>query len=270
MIRPVLSSILRAILRPAIAPAAALAIALCATGSAGAEKLVTGVSQDQVAITARFVGSDILVYGAIARNAPQKPGEKQNLIVTLEGPSQSLVVRRKARTFGIWTNRQSVTVDSAPSFYSVSTTAPLKDALTHTDDLRYHISIPLAIREIGGTATAEHPRKFIDALIQIRMREGQYEMNPGAVRLQSGTLFSTRVQLPANLTEGPYKLRIFLTRNGHVVDISQTTIMVHKAGMERWLYNLSANQPALYGILSLFIAIAAGWLASAAFQLLRR
>lgn len=249
--------------------ALALLIALFAT-SAGAEKLVTGVSQDQVAITATFDGSDILVYGAVARDAPAPAGVKQNVIITLEGPTQELIVRKKARTFGVWANHESVKVDSAPSFYSVSTSAPLFDALTHTEDQRYHISIPLAIREIGGTATAKHPKDFINALIDIRTRAGQYEMNPNSVSFRDGTLFSTRVKLPANLTEGVYKLRIFLTQDGKVVDTTDAKITVKKAGVERWLFNLSLDHAALYGILSLFIAIAAGYLASAAFQLLRR
>ncbi|MDA3889695.1 MAG: TIGR02186 family protein [Allgaiera sp.] len=246
-----------------------LALALFAT-AASAQKLVTGVSRDQVAITANFDGSDILVYGAVARDAPPPKGVTQNIIITLEGPSEPLIVRKKARMLGIWANHESVRVDSAPSFYSVSTTAPVSSVISHTEDLRYHISVPLAIREIGGTATAQHPKKFIDALIKIRTKEGKYESEIGAVKFKDNTLFSTRVQLPANLTEGAYKLRIFLTQDRKVIDMSQTSIQVSKAGIERWLFNLSADRPALYGILSLFIAISAGWLASAAFQLLRR
>ncbi|WP_102226198.1 TIGR02186 family protein [Acidimangrovimonas sediminis] len=259
--------------RPALARRLILAAALglmIVAPAASAEKLVSGVSQDQVAINATFNGSDILVYGAVARDAPLAKGVTQDVIITLEGPAQPLIVRKKARQFGIWANKESVPIDSAPSFYSVSTSVPLRQALTHTEDLRYKVSIPLAIREIGGTATAKHPQTFVNALIDIRTKAGQYEMNEDAVKFRDDTLFSTRVKLPANLTEGTYKLRIFLTQGGQVVDMSHSEITVQKTGVERWLFNLSAKQPALYGILSLFIAVAAGWLASAAFQLLRR
>ena len=34
------------------------------------ERLVSGLSQDQVAITATFTGSEILIYGAIRRDQP--------------------------------------------------------------------------------------------------------------------------------------------------------------------------------------------------------
>jgi hypothetical protein len=49
-----------------------------------------------------------------------------------------------------------------------------------------------------------------------------------------------------------------------------TVIDVRKVGLERWLFTLSREQPLLYGLLSLAIAIAAGWGASAAFRALRQ
>ena len=84
------------------------------------------------------------------------------------------------------------------------------------------------------------------------------------------TPFSRPRRLPANLTEGPYRTRIFLTRDGSVVDVYETEIAVNKVGLERWLYELSRNRPLLYGLMSLAIAIAAGWSASTAFRLLQR
>ena len=79
----------------------------------------------------------------------------------------------------------------------------------------------------------------------------------------------TQIDLPANLVEGPYETRIFLTRNGTVVDRFDTVIEVNKVGLERWIYDLAHNQPLIYGILSLTIAIAAGGMASAVFRWIR-
>ena len=84
------------------------------------------------------------------------------------------------------------------------------------------------------------------------------------------TLFRTSIALPAALTEGEYQTRIFLTRGGKVVSQYETSIYVRKVGLERWLYALSRDKAFLYGLMSLAIAIAAGWSASAVFSLLRR
>jgi hypothetical protein len=44
---------------------------------------------------------------------------------------------------------------------------------------------------------------------------------------------------------------------------------VRKEGLERLLFNLSREQPLIYGLLSLFMAAGAGWAASAGFRILR-
>ena len=88
--------------------------------------------------------------------------------------------------------------------------------------------------------------------------------------LDQSTLFRTAIAMPSDLTEGAYDIRIFLTRGGGVVSSYATIIDVRKVGLERFLFVLSRAQPLVYGLMSLAIAIAAGWGASAAFRLLRR
>ena len=116
----------------------------------------------------------------------------------------------------------------------------------------------------------EDAQNFTDALIRIRSKSGLYQTLEGAIDLREQTLFSAAITLPANLTEGDYTTRIFLTRDGEVVTQYDTVITVNKVGLERFLYTLSREQPLIYGLLSLAIAILAGWGASAAFTLLRQ
>ena len=92
----------------------------------------------------------------------------------------------------------------------------------------------------------------------------------GGVTLDQDTLFRAAIRLPAALTEGNYETRIFLTRGGSVVAQYETVIDVRKVGLERWLFTLSRENAFLYGLMSLAIAIAAGWGASAIFNVLRR
>lgn len=234
-----------------------------------AETVVAGLSQTRVAITTNFAGSEILIFGAVKREAPLPEGEPLHVVVTIAGPSTPVTVRRKARRFGIWLNTDSVLIDAAPSFYAVATTGSLEQAFSDTEDLRHKVSIPRAIRSVGAAEEVPEVQEFIEALIRIRRDKGFYQMLPSAISLSEQTLFRTSVALPANLTEGDYVTRIFLTRDGTVVDKYETSIRVSKVGLERWTYTLAHQQPLLYGLLSLALAIAAGWGASATFRLLR-
>lgn len=247
-----------------------LALLLCLTAlPVQAEEVVLGLSSDKVAITATFEGSDILIFGAVKRETaiPEIP---LDVVITVAGPSRPVTVRHKARRMGIWVNTEMVLLDAAPTFYAVATTGPLDEVLSSTEDLRHRVSIPRAIRSVGAASMAEDAERFVDALIRIRRDQGAYLLREGAVALDEQTLFRTAIRLPANLTEGAYDTRIFLTREGRVVSQFKTTIDVRKVGLERWLFTLSREQSLLYGLMSLAIAIAAGWGASAAFQALRR
>ena len=233
-----------------------------------AEEIVLGMSQDQVAITATFDGSNILIFGAIKREMeiPQMP---LHVIVSISGPSTPVVVRRKERIFGIWANKYKVTVDSAPSYYAIATSGQWKDVLRETEDLRHKVSINRAIRSVGAPEDITDAQSFSDALIRIRTSQGLYQLLEGSVAIDQQTLFRASINMPANLTEGEYRTRIFLTRDGKVVNQFETSIDVRKVGLERFLYRLSRDKPLGYGLLSLAIAIFAGWLASATFQFIR-
>ena len=232
------------------------------------EEVVLGMSKDQVAITTSFDGSEILIFGAVKRDSPI-PDSPLQVVITVAGPSHPVTVRRKARWFGIWVNRESLVVDAAPSFYAVATTAPMAEVLSETEDLRQKITIDKAIRSVGAPSDIEDSASFTEAVIRIRQNAGLYQLLEGQVALDQQTLFRTAIKMPSDLTEGTYTTRIFLTRGGQIISSFETSIDVRKVGLERWLYTLSREKPMLYGLMSLAIAIAAGWGASAAFRLAR-
>lgn len=246
----------------------ALLITILLAMPAAAEEVVAGLSRDEVAITANFDGSDILIYGAVKRSAPAAEAP-MDVIIAVSGPEQPVTVRKKDRRFGIWVNTEVVEVDKAPSFYAVASSGRLNEVLSQTEDLRHQISIPRAIRSVGAPSSVQNSAEFTRALIRIRADKDLYQRRDASVKLYDQTLFSTTVDLPANLVEGPYNTRIFLMRDGKVVDEYETVINVNKVGLERWIYDLAHQQPLAYGLLSLFIAIAAGWMASAVFRYIR-
>lgn len=250
--------------------AALLAFFLPTAALATGEEIVSGLSQNRVAITANFDGSEILIYGAVKRDAPAPKDNPMGVIVTVEGPSTPVVIRRKERVAGIWVNTSAVTVGSAPAFYAVASSGPLDKILSGTDNLRYRITLDLVIRAIGITEEASEAETFVEALQRIRSADETYREMQGRVQLVDETLFRTDIALPANLTEGDYKVRMFITRGGRVIDTKERVIGVRKAGLERDLYVMAHERPFLYGLISLALAAVAGWAASAAFRLIRR
>ncbi|WP_112311763.1 TIGR02186 family protein [Pseudogemmobacter bohemicus] len=252
------------------------------------ETIVSGLSQNRVAITANFDGDEILVYGAVRRDAPAPEG-RLDVIVTAEGPSGPVTVRRKERVAGIWINKDSVNISSAPSFYAVATTGRLNEILSAEENRKHAISIDQLVHLEAADAAMQTwvarggdpdsvpmfpillaEGEFIRSMIRVRTGEGRYRLLENRVQLSEQTLFRADLTLPSNLTEGVYRVRMFLLRDGRVIANHERWIRVRKEGLERMVFNLSREQPLLYGLLSLAIAAFAGWGASAAARLIRR
>jgi uncharacterized protein (TIGR02186 family) len=241
-----------------------------AAGQAVEETVIAGLSQTHVAITTDFSGSEIFIYGAIKRDAPVPKDWPLDVIVAVTGPLEPVIVRKKERKLGIWVNDAGVKVDAAPSLYAVATTGPFRDIISFTDDFRYKVGIENLVHFIGETDDEVFKEGYPEALVRIRKAKGIYFELIGAVKVTEETLFETRIQLPANLVEGDYRARIFLLRDKTVLDVFEAVIEVRKVGLERWIYTMAQEQSALYGILSILVALTAGWLASAFFRLVFR
>ena len=226
------------------------------------------MDKEKVAITATFDGSQILVFGAVKRDKPAPIGDIQ-IVVSIAGPSEPISVHRKSKVLGIWMNTDTVEVDAAPSFYAVATSSDFSSTINDTEDLRYKVSIPRAIRSVGAPMDVSDAASFSDAVIRIRSENGLYQLLENKVNIDEQTLFRTSIDMPADISDGDYTARILLTRNGNVIDEFSTIIDVRKVGLERFLFNMSRENPLAYGLMSIAIAIFAGWAASLLFRFFR-
>ncbi len=250
--------------------ALALALAL-PLPLAAQESVVTGVSTDNISLNANFDGSELFVFGAVRRDAPPPTDMGPlDIVITVKGPPRTVRVRRKDRVAGIWVNNATLTVRAVPSFYAVASTRPVADVLSETDRLRYGIGMDQAVRRIQGNDSIADPSTFTDSIVRIREGDGSYARLDDGVAVAEETLFQTRIEMPANLVEGDYAAEFFLVRDRQVLSTATTIIRVQKTGIERWLYNLSRNRPLVYGLMSVGLALLAGWLANTAFRLWRR
>ncbi|MDT8345117.1 MAG: TIGR02186 family protein [Thermohalobaculum sp.] len=246
----------------------AMALALLPLRAAG-EEVVAGLSQTRVSITTWFAGSEIFIYGAVKRAAPPPEGPPLDVVVAVMGPLTPVTVRRKSRELGVWVNGPGLHIDAAPSFYAVATTRPFRDVLSWTDDLRHRVGLDQVIRLIDAPLWSEGSRDdYLDAVVRLRRAQGAYYEHIGGVTVREETLFETRIELPAQLVEGDYTARIFLTRGGAVIDHFETSIAVRKVGIEYWVDTMAREQSAIYGTLSIVVALIAGWAASAAFRVI--
>lgn len=229
------------------------------------ETVVSELSQDGVSITATFDGSEIFLFGAIRHDAPATESTgKLDVIIEVSGPPTETLVRRKERKIIIWVNAASVELDRAPSYYTIAATGPLEELLPESERSLRNLGLDFAVR-VADT----EDEVFREAVIRIHQQNGTYSEEITPVTLTEETLFTTKLAMPVNVVEGEYTVKTLLVRDQHVISTSTSTITVRKTGMEKWLYTLAHEQAFLYGLLSLAVALLAGWTASEIFRRIR-
>jgi len=236
-----------------------------ATFASAQETVVSELSQDGVSITATFDGSEIFLFGAIKRDAPVNPSAgKLDVIIEVSGPPTDTLVRQKERKFIIWVNAESVEMKRAPSYYSIAATGPLEELVTEAERSLRNLGLDYAVRVADPKDEA-----YREAVIRIHQDNGTYATEVTPVTLTEETLFTTKLAMPVNVVEGEYTVKTMLVRDRQVISTSTSTITVRKTGVEKWLYDLAREQAFIYGLLSLAVALLAGWTASEIFRRIR-
>lgn len=223
-----------------------------------ADALVVDLSNHLVAITTGFTGTDVLLFGAVQ--------DEGDIIVTVRGPDQDMVVRRKERTAGIWVNRESATFKNVPAYYASASNRSM-DIIANDNVLKdYRIGLKHQ-RFIATSDTPDVDQKaYRAALVRNMQNVGLFNQRPAKISFLSNQLFRTDIHFPANTPTGTYMINVYLIRDGRIASVKTTPLVVSKTGVSAEVYDFAHRYSALYGIIAVIIAVISGWIASVAFR----
>ena len=228
---------------------------------ARANGLAADVSDRLIAITTAFVGGDVVVFGAIEDT-------DGDIVVTMQGPRQNQMVRRKSRIAGIWVNRDRLEFRDAPSFFAIAANRKLDDIAAPAVRSQFALGVDhLSLEPANASAYSDDEKKaFTDALIRNKQKARLYSQSPGTVTFPGRKLFRTTFSFPANVPPGHYQIEVLQLKNGQVTAAQQSSLQISKVGMEADVFDFANQQSALYGMMAIVIALAAGWLAGVIFR----
>lgn len=252
---------------------AALATAgwlLSVSGPACAERLVASLSRHQVLITSSFTGTEIVLFGTVeqdARTVSRRSG--YDIVVTVFGPRQKLVTRRKERVLGVWANVDSREFVDPPSYLTVLATKR-PDLIATPDVLRRqqvglnNVSLP---QQMGSTTIELAPDDpFRVAFLRIKKEHGLYREEPTGVTFLTPTLFRAEIPLPATAPIGSYEVDVKLFADGAVIARTNSAFEIIKVGFEQFVADAARDYGFLYGLATAMMALLTGWLASVVFR----
>ncbi|HSQ99078.1 MAG TPA: TIGR02186 family protein [Sphingomicrobium sp.] len=252
-------------MKPAIA---SVGLGLLAPLLIGAAKpvLVPDISARQVQISYRFAGAQLLLFGAIAYPDGRAPSQPADIAVVLRGPVQPILVREKQKIAGIWMNADSSRFRSAPSFYAVASSRPIRDLVDDRTASIYELGIHNLQLSPGGGSLPEKEQHFEAGLLDLRSRAGLYSENPHGVEINHGILYRAVMTIPGQVPVGTYTAETFLIDRGRVIAAATRDIEIDKSGFERDVWLASRRHRLAYGLASVALSLGLGWAAAIAFR----
>ena len=248
--------------------AIALALVLAAS-AARAERLVVSLSNSRIAVTSNYVGENLVLFGTVQPDTGGQLKSDYALVVTASGPSETLRTRRKERVLGIFVNVDSREFVRVPSYLTIITDRPI-DQIAGPQLLRRlqvgmdnYILTQRVYSDFADTVTDDPFRK---AFIRLKQQQNLYGQSATAVTFLTPTVFRASIPVPANAATGRYDVDVKVFAQGAMVARTATSFDVTKAGVEQYVVESSQDHGLLYGLATMSMALAIGWLASAAFR----
>jgi len=254
-----------------LALAAFVAAVVANAGPAAADRLVISISRHQVLVSSSFTGTSIVLFGTIEPDSPtaRRRADTYDLVVTVTGPRQSVVTRRKERLLGIWANTTSRLFVNAPSYLAVAANRAF-DAVANPDIRRQlqvgldYVVLPQQIGSDIADVVRDDPLRA--NFIRLKREHGLYRERTNGVTFLTPTVFRSEITLPAIAPVGNYDADVKLFANGAMIARTNSAFEVVKVGFEQFVASAAHEHGLLYGLATVLMALFTGWFASVVFR----
>jgi uncharacterized protein (TIGR02186 family) len=247
----------------------ALAMPLAAT-AARAERLIVSVSNHRVTVTPNYSGEELVLFGSVEKDASTPTGRgSYDLVVTVSGPRDDMVTRRKERKFGIWINTDYRQFLKVPGYLALFANRPFDEIAPPEVERRQQLGLNnvLLTQRVGPDYADVVPNDpFRSAFVRLQRQRGLYREDTAAVTFLTPTLFRTGIPLPAEVPIGTYEVEIKLFSKGALVTRTDTAFEIVKVGFEQFVANTAKNNGLAYGFVTAMMALMTGWMASIVFR----
>jgi uncharacterized protein (TIGR02186 family) len=241
----------------------------CGAHPAAAERLVVSLSNHRVQITSSFAGEDLVLFGTVEPDRGTALRSAYDLAVTVTGPLESILTRRKERVLGIWVNVDSREFVRVPSYLAVLSNRPVAQIADPETLRRLQVGLDnfLLPQRIGpDIADTVRDDPYRVAFVRLESKQGLYRELPTAVTFLTPTVFRATIPLPADVPTGSFAIDVKLFSGGELVTRTNTALEVIKVGFEQYVADAARDHGLLYGIATALIALFTGWLASVVFR----
>jgi len=226
--------------------------------------LMVKADHDNIKIGFFYHGDTVTISGDLdaGRYGDQDPID---LVVKIASPDSHQAFRKKGKVGGLlWMTVGNLKFEHVPNLYLLYSTGKLEDVLDPEEMDKNEIGYPALKRrvEIDPLLSEEEKTRWFNEFVKFQEASNLYARSSGGVttNLQGGRLtYHIETVWPYQAPPGDYLATVYAIKNKRVTEKTETKIHVEQVGTVKALAEMAKNNAAFYGLISILIALIAGF-----------
>ncbi|BCB95705.1 hypothetical protein JZK55_06270 [Dissulfurispira thermophila] len=188
-----------------------------------------------------------------------------DLIIKLSSPEGHETLKQKGKVAGVlWMNVGTLNIEDVPGVYFLHSTKRIEDILNAEEMQKYVIGYAALAKHIriNPIANNEDKDRWFKEFVKFKENSKLYSTSTGKISFTEkdgkGSYYIL-TDWPYQVPPGIYTVTVYAVKDRHVVETAQTNIMVEQVGIVRTLASMAKNNGAVYGIISIVVALIAGF-----------
>ncbi len=229
--------------------------------------LTIKTNNDHIGIGAFYHGSRLNITG--------EADPYTDIIIKITSPEVSQSLKKKGKVAGLlWMNRGELKLKNIPDVYLLYSTKGFEDILSKDEMDIYSIGYSAVKRqaEITPVSDENEKAKWFNEFIRFKENSKLYDIpreRVSAVMKDGKQEYSIDINWQYQAPPGDYTISAYAVKNNMVSEKTESKLVVEQIGTVRMLANMAKNNGAMYGIVSIVIAIVAGFAVGIIFRMAR-
>jgi len=228
--------------------------------------LTCKVKPQEININLFYHGEKVIISGKTASDT--------NILVKISSPKDAEVFMEKGKVKGIfWMNVKKLIFKGIPQVYfTFSSDDNLDGDLNEKEKQRWGVGYEILENsfEVSSVKTPAQKDALFKELIKFKNKERLWGRFKNEIQFspinEKEKAYKLVINWSPNIPPNLYLVDVYAMKNGVVVDHAQSKIEVKKTGIEKTLSTLAENNGALYGIISILVALGAGVITGVVFK----